>query len=561
MSKTLLRLAQTFGLVSIIVVALHERGAHAVEVGGSATVRTVALSGQPAPGISPQVNFNIFNAPSINTSGQIAFHAFLQGSSVSTSNDEGIWGERINGLSLAVREFSFAPPPNASNPFRGIDAPFGLSDGELAFTGYLTTSLVAAPYITTTSGLQQVNGPGFPVPDANGGQLANYSWVGVGVTGGHSSNALLLGGTVRHRSGTSVQGYWLYMNGGTRLVVKQNDQPPGAVAGATFAYIGAAVVNASGQLAFQGDVSDSGFGAGKNVGGLWTNRSGSLQVLAHSGSTAAEFGAGVIYPGFERRRPSINDRSQILYHAYLEGPGITATNNQGLVVDDGGNRRAVVQRGQSAPGTRPDLVFDRLELGDAVINNRGQVAFGGWVTGPNVFSYSQYGIWLEDEPGELHAIARGGDPAPGGGFFLIDRQQPFVLNDRGQVAFASALTDNQGRGIWATDRNGVLQLVMRSGSQIEVVPGDIRTVSSLDFLQLEFDDESTGLHDGLKSGFNNRGEIAFVAQFQNGSSGVFVSSIVAVPEPPTLLIGVLASWLIMIQRLRCTCVRLQAATG
>jgi hypothetical protein len=371
--------------------------------------------------------------------------------------------------------------------------------------------------------------------------LANYTWSGLGIAGGGSTNALLLGGNVKPPSGNLSSGYWSQINGITRLVAKQNDQPPGALAGATFAYIGAPVVNSTGQLAFEGDVSDSGFGAGIYTSAIWINRSGNLQLLAYPGSSATEVGPGVTYPNFQRRRPAINDQGQILYHAFLDGPGITATNNQALIIDDTGSRHVVVQRGQPAPGTTPNMVFDRLDLGDAVINNSGDVAFSGWVTGPGVSAGNrQYGIWLKDGAQQLHAIARGGDSAPGGGTFMIDRQQPFALNDLGEVVFAAQLLTNQGWGIWGTDTGGVLQLIMRIGSQIEVGPGDVRTVSSIDFLHQDVNDESSGLHDGLQSGLNNRGEVAFVAAFQDGSSGVFVSSILAVPEPSTLTIALIA---------------------
>ena len=38
------------------------------------------------------------------------------------------------------------------------------------------------------------------------------------------------------------------------------------------------------------------------------------------------------------------------------------------------------------------------------------------------------------------------------------------------------------------------------------------------------------------SGFNDRGQVAFLATFTDGSSGLFVSNLVAVPEPDTGLL-------------------------
>jgi len=50
----------------------------------------------------------------------------------------------------------------------------------------------------------------------------------------------------------------------------------------------------------------------------------------------------------------------------------------------------------------------------------------------------------------------------------------------------------------------------------------------------------TGNSDGRPSAFNNLGQLAFAARFTDGSSGIFVSNAVAVPEPPSfsaILVG------------------------
>jgi hypothetical protein len=109
------------------------------------------------------------------------------------------------------------------------------------------------------------------------------------------------------------------------------------------------------------------------------------------------------------------------------------------------------------------------------------------------------------------------------------------LNDAGQIAFQAKLTDGTnsfGIGIWATDRAGVLQLIARTGDLLEVAPGDFRTIGGLLFGLYE----PTGNSDGRGSGFNNLGQLAFWSSFTDGSSGIFVSNAVAVPEPSTILL-------------------------
>ena len=76
-----------------------------------------------------------------------------------------------------------------------------------------------------------------------------------------------------------------------------------------------------------------------------------------------------------------------------------------------------------------------------------------------------------------------------------------------------------------------MQLIARRGDLLEVAPGDFRTISGLNLVNGFSLDSGTGNSDGRPSGFNNLGQLAFQASFTDGSSGIFVSNLVAVPEP------------------------------
>src|SRR5262245_13362560 len=75
----------------------------------AANVRTVALTGQQAPGTPSGANFYGFFVPVINNAGQTAFNAWITGSGVDGTNYIGIWSEGSGNLALAVREGSQAP--------------------------------------------------------------------------------------------------------------------------------------------------------------------------------------------------------------------------------------------------------------------------------------------------------------------------------------------------------------------------------------------------------------------------------------------------------------------
>ena len=74
------------------------------------TFRTVALTGDPAPGTPPDVDFSLFfRDPVIDGAGHSAFIARLTGPDVGDSNDDGIWTEGSGSLALLTREGDQAP--------------------------------------------------------------------------------------------------------------------------------------------------------------------------------------------------------------------------------------------------------------------------------------------------------------------------------------------------------------------------------------------------------------------------------------------------------------------
>jgi hypothetical protein len=224
-------------------------------------------------------------------------------------------------------------------------------------------------------------------------------------------------------------------------------------------------INHEGQIAFDawltgGDVVD-----GVDDEGLWSNVSGSLELVARSGSPAADAPAGVNYGLFsESSFPLLNDSGQLAFHAGLAGSGVDSSNNEGIWLGEPSDLMLVARRGEQAPDTPSGVNFAHLHYPS--LNSAGQIAFRADLTGDGVDS-------------------------------------------------------TNGRGIWATDHEGALQLIARTGEQLEVAADDLRTLSNLDFIPV------SGNSDNRRSAFNNLGQLAFWASFTDGSEGVFVSNLVA----------------------------------
>jgi hypothetical protein len=166
------------------------------------------------------------------------------------------------------------------------------------------------------------------------------------------------------------------------------------------------------------------------------------------------------------------------------------------------------------------------------LNSKGQIAFVGRLSGDGVDLSNDTALW-SDASGSLALIAREGDLAPGtsgGRFHEIDGT--LALNSGGQVAFGARLQGHSHAwpgpfGIWAQDKSGTLRLVALVGETVEVGPGDFRSFSNVNFDCCAGGEEQNQY-------FNERGQVAFVARFTDGSEGIFVSDVATVPEPGSL---------------------------
>jgi hypothetical protein len=164
------------------------------------------------------------------------------------------------------------------------------------------------------------------------------------------------------------------------------------------------------------------------------------------------------------------------------------------------------------------------------------------LTGSGVDVTNDSGIWSE-RSGALSLVVREGTQAPGllaGVTFKSFGNS--ALNDAGQTVFSATVAgigvdETNNEGIWGTDRAGVLQLIAHKGQSIEVAPGEFRTIDGVYF--------DPGGFSGNSDGFNNLGHLAFWAGFTDGSSGIFVSNRVAVPEPSTLALAAVAMALLV----------------
>ncbi len=331
---------------------------------------------------------------------------------------------------------------------------------------------------------------------------------------------------------TNNWGVWLNASGSLELVARAGDQAPGVPSGMIYGTntaaapipVFATALNDIGQMALWANVSGIGVVDNQSYG-IWSGHSENLTLVALTGNSAPGTLSGAKFEILSGP-VAFNNLGQVVLGANLVGNGVNSSNIEGLWSNRSGNLELVARRGSQAAGTPIGVNYVFSTPSYPVLNDAGRIAFRSFLAGSGVNSTNELGIW-SDGSGELTLVARTGSEAPGtaDGVNFFDLHFP-SLNSAGQTAFRANLIGDgvdftNDRGIWATDKNGALQLVVRTGNQLEVAAGDIRTLSDLDFVT------ATGNSDGRPSAFNNLGQLVFWASFTDGSQGIFVSNTVA----------------------------------
>lgn len=506
------------------------------------TIRTVALSGELAPGGidgavfagSTTAGNGGFSFAILNDLGQAAFKADVIG-----PGREGIWSEAGGaGLGLVARGEVVGPgaipaPGVESDVFFHLFIDPVLNDaGQTAFFANLFGPGVDAAGGTNSDGIWSEGGgaglalvarTGDPAPGTEAGVLfRSLSRAPLLNDAGQVAFSGGLGGP--GVSASNDQGIWSEGAGaGLDLVAREGAAAPDTESGSVFAALTEPVLNGGGHTAFRAYLSGPNVSGG-NDSGIWTQAGGAGLVLrVREGDAAPGLAAGVSFGSFDASfDPLLNDADQTAFRARLTGTGVDSSNDTSIWSDGGGGGLELVAReGDPAPGTESGVVFRTFQ--QPVLNGAGQTAFRALLAGPGVDPSNFGGIWSEGRGAGLELIARRGDPAPGAesGAVFLGFFEPH-LNGAGQTIFrASAAVpgDPPRLGIWAEHPSGGLRLVARIGDLLDVDDGpgaDLREISAL-FLVFP-----TGNEDGRRRGFNDRGQLAFKASFSDGSNGIFV---------------------------------------
>lgn len=439
---------------------------------GRGSLQLVAREGSQAPGAAAGAVFSDFTRdPHLNDRGDVAFMGRLRTGEggVTSATSEGVWSQRNGQLNLVALSGQTAPGAPAGATF--VDM-LGLSysgalfafnnSGQTAFTSLLTL------------------GAGGVTNDNNSGIWSDPGGVLTAVA----------------IEGTQAPG-----------------APAGALFDDFSSPTDTAHLNHAGQVAFMANLR-VGLGGvtSNNNWGVWSGKPGAINLVAREGTSAPGVSGGV-FEGFGT--PAINDAGALVFRGFMRQGfgGVTAANEDGLWTNRNGTLELLAREDSQVEGANQFTLYNSFLY--YAVNNQGKVAsyVDFKVSFGDVTQANNEAIVAESTSG-LQIVAREGDAPPGlfSGEEFASFSPPSI-NAAGQVAFIGSLKSGVGgvtagndTGIWAQDVFGNLQLIVREGDSIQTRPGDFRAITHLQF------NANGGNADGMQSLFNDQGVLAFWTQ-------------------------------------------------
>jgi len=464
------------------------------------------------PGVTG--NFNSFNSPSVNDSGQVAFGA-----------TGGLWSEGSGTLTRIAANGGLAPGMGSAT-FNN----FGSARQVINDSGYVAfaegTSTVTGYFSSDGGTMHPVavgNGPAAGVPGAtftNNGMVIAKANPRMNNSGANVfTTTLNLGGGITSANDTGV---WMQVGGVLSLVARRGNPVPNSTD--NYSTFGTPVINSNAQIALIGNTSVTG-------SAIFEGTVSGLNKVAARGQQAPGYNAGVNY--YQFFDPAINDSGALLFRADVGSVGLASAlyHTIGGTVQPVLRTSSVSAEADAAPGV-VGATMNAVRGSSVAINNQNVIAFygqmnsgGGGVTGTN-----DEAIWV-GPVSALRPVAREGDLAPGAGGARIDAFSSYSnlsLNDRNQVALIARLTgDNvtaaNNAMIAATDPFGQLISVVREGQTLEVRPGVFRTINDSGVTNQTT--LSSGPSDGKPRVFGDDSYLALKLDFTDNSSGIFVADV------------------------------------
>jgi hypothetical protein len=446
----------------------------------SVSCRTLALTGDPAPGLEG-LTFEFLADPVLRpgSPAELIFWGDLAGAGVTPEDDGSVWRLVDGAGSLVVREGDPAPY-DSDVRFAAFAWPALNVQGLIQFTASLVTPGIGAE--TNLGIFRQAEGPRFLVVAREGEASPGFGedFIALPVAPFAADGSTGFAAATTNIPGAGV---WSDHAGALSLVALRGDALPGMPDGAGAGYFDNPAQNAAGDLAYRASIVEVmpegdqvlGFGVYVSPG------AGTPQALALTGQQAPGLPAGVVF-GSPAISPVVFDDGSVAFWSSLMGEGVDASNDAGIWTGMPGGLVLAAREGDAAPGT--DAVFGALTA-TIVPAAGGKGAFTAQLAGEGVTPETNASIWRLDGS-EASLVAREGDPVPGLDGAVFHAFSNLAPGDDGSVAFIAVLRGDSiepasNTGLFRADAAGSIVMVARTGDAYDVRGdgSDLRTITDI----------------------------------------------------------------------------------
>ncbi|MEM6394215.1 MAG: PEP-CTERM sorting domain-containing protein [Planctomycetota bacterium] len=444
------------------------------------TADLIALTGDTAPDANG--SFSTFDAPVLNEAGQVAFSSFLT-NTTGFGDDRGIFlGDRV-ALTQVVREGQTDASGDFS--FSELREFLALNDaGQTAFSAFIRGPANGGVGIVRGDGssLTQLVRAGQDAPDANG------FFVNIRSPAFNEAGETAFHGRLFRTAGGGSDDHGIFRGDGTShtRIAREGEAAPDAN-GSFSEFDEVVALNDAGQAAFRATLNNTTGGTSDDTG-IFRGDGSTLTQIARTGQSAPDangsfsnFGSGV----------SLNDAGQAAFVGELTGTTGGGSDNAGIFLGDGSTLTQIIRTGQAAPDANGSF----SNFGSPSLNDAGQAAFVGFFTGTAGGFGDDSGLFRSDGS-ILTQIAREGQAAPDANGFFSEFAGGVALNNAGQAAFLGDLTGTIGGstddlGLYLFDDGlGLIQIAREGNSFLG------STITELSFAPgFSIQDEGSGLND------------------------------------------------------------------
>lgn len=455
--------------IVILILLMIGMSLPAIRTGASAVQDPKPKAGQPdepqavtqrtrieKPGESAALTpeqFGNFRFPTINNKGEVAVLALFPvndkerrfGQAIFIRRPDGSWkvvpeGTKADNLPEPIHTFS-SPSFNDKGELTFL-AGFG-APGKKAATPIDPNDPIAHAPVIKSQGLIIVNESGAKNLLKFGEKVSNMPSYFSGISNPSTNDK---GTTAFIGTYTDPDGRGLFMfEGGQLKLIARSGQRISRDSESTFSeHYYPTQINERNEVAFLARVGDK--------SGVFVARPGGIEKISFIGEPSPIKGAN--YLGFGNRTPAINNKGEIAFAAFYDGPDA----GRGLFLKGAGEVKIVAKSGDPIPGT----TWNFTDFNSPAINDRGDIAFVGNFGGRN------RGLFVKTAKG-IVPVALADQRIPGGTKDdVFNNFTPPSINDRGEIVFYAQWKTLTGVdiGIFHYDEKGALRLLIRRGEKM-----------------------------------------------------------------------------------------------